>query len=482
MATKYIDTTCTNNGDGTTSSCAASAGAAGAWNSFTELDGTPTYGTAPAAGDTVEVRTADGGGDITETMGASLTLPANTGALITVLFDDGTTWATGGGGTFIFQNTGGTEYDLTIGTGWHLRARDIAPTTRRFHRYHNSTGRANGFVVLRQGSIVEDTLMESNYAGTVGANIQFSILGTDVTSIPVFKNCTFNYTNSTTGWVRGASDGAKVHLINCVFDCTKTVIDATYNPIFQLSLSGNTTIDVWGGSVTNENSNVPLYNQITSDAETGIYRFRNFDSGVTKKGADVTWGVTHAGAIIMDGDGGSFNYLYHSLAGYVRAGWSGNGNHPTLNATLPDGSDTPWSLLCWNDNNYCSVQDTLTLFSTQKIYNAAAATKTVRVEMLIHNSITSPQKDEWYIDVWFVKDSDSSQGYVTSQTTGALASSTAGWSSTTYGGNSYTKYKIEVSTGVDIEQYTPFMVNLVSNRPSGATDQFYFVDPDFQLD
>src|SRR5574337_2055399 len=107
MATKYLIFGAAFNGDGTTSSEAASNGAAGAWNQSSILTGTaPTYG-ALAAGDTVNIRSKTGAGadaDISNTLGASITLgsaSATATAPITWILDDGTIWA-GKNGTLTY--------------------------------------------------------------------------------------------------------------------------------------------------------------------------------------------------------------------------------------------------------------------------------------------------------------------------------------------------------------------------------------------
>src|SRR5574337_1363107 len=99
MAAKYFIFGATYNGDGTTSSEAASNGAAGAWNQASIRTGTaPTYGSL-AAGDTVNIRSKTGAGadaNISNTLGGAITLGAASAtatAPITWILDDGTIWA-----------------------------------------------------------------------------------------------------------------------------------------------------------------------------------------------------------------------------------------------------------------------------------------------------------------------------------------------------------------------------------------------------
>ena len=76
MANKYIIHGATYCGDGTASNAAASAGAAGAWNDINVFEGTaPAYGTAPAAGDVVYIRSkTNAGADITRTLTGDITI------------------------------------------------------------------------------------------------------------------------------------------------------------------------------------------------------------------------------------------------------------------------------------------------------------------------------------------------------------------------------------------------------------------------
>src|SRR5574337_453731 len=107
MAAKYFIFGATYNGDGTTSSEAASNGAAGAWNQASILTGTaPTYGSL-SAGDTVLIRSKTGAGadlDISNTLAGSITLGSSAGTAanpVTWILDDGTVWS-GKNGTLTY--------------------------------------------------------------------------------------------------------------------------------------------------------------------------------------------------------------------------------------------------------------------------------------------------------------------------------------------------------------------------------------------
>ena len=124
MALKYIDISAANNGDGTSSAQAASAGAAGAWNSFQNvLKGNPTFG-ALVAGDQVYVRTYNGG-NLTEYLAASVTstIAGTVAAPVDFIFDTGVVWPTGGVFALYCHASGlTTNYTVTLSNYCNLFA------------------------------------------------------------------------------------------------------------------------------------------------------------------------------------------------------------------------------------------------------------------------------------------------------------------------------------------------------------------------
>ena len=98
MANKYIIHGATYCGDGTSSAVASSNGGVGAWNDINVFEGTaPAYGTAPAAGDVVYIRSkTSAGADITRTLAATATLGSASATLaspITWVLDNGSVWS-----------------------------------------------------------------------------------------------------------------------------------------------------------------------------------------------------------------------------------------------------------------------------------------------------------------------------------------------------------------------------------------------------
>ena len=117
MADKYIIHGSTYCGDGTASNAAASAGAAGAWNNINVFEGTaPAYGTAPAAGGVVYIRSkTSAGADITRTLSADVNLGASNATPaepIAWILDNGSVWS-GIDGTLTYT-TSNTSYNPVI--------------------------------------------------------------------------------------------------------------------------------------------------------------------------------------------------------------------------------------------------------------------------------------------------------------------------------------------------------------------------------
>ena len=104
------------------------------------------------------------------------------------------------------------------------------------------------------------------------------------------------------------------------------------------------------------------------------------------------------------------------------------------------------------------------------------------MELLINSAITSPKKAEYFIEVGYCKDAGGYKVDVSDiDFTSTLSTSTASWSTTTYGGNTYVKYKIEVTTSSSIRQYSDIAVRLKIGRARVNADDYIFIDPDFTV-
>ena len=62
--------------------------------------------------------------------------------------------------------------------------------------------------------------------------------------------------------------------------------------------------------------------------------------------------------------------------------WRQGQNYPTLNATLPDASNTPWSLKCFP--RYAGRGRSAFCYLMSKLYNGTAATRTLTFEFLVN--------------------------------------------------------------------------------------------------
>lgn len=481
MASKYIIEGSTYNGDGTTSSAAASHGAAGAWNSLVaQLAGTggaggsPTY---PAAGDDVYVKCATGTTTISLTATLTFSTTPTQASPINWVFDDGTIWA-GNAGTVIIRTGTGTSYPI-VGKDYH----NFIGKNKNFQfncRWTSAT--ATSWVTLGWGRY-QDIYFSEDYTANI---IYTHTLGTSSTAcMIVFRDCKFDCFTEYTTYTDFAfsSISSMKHVAefwNCEFDSRNRT--TTTGALLNNLSSGGGVYRIYGGKISNSNENYHLWTQTSQEAVEIITD--GFDPGLTNLTYTSYTTQSDANGLLMTNIPGT-------IMGFTKIGyaseihWRNGLNYPTLNGILPDGSSTYFSYKVYPKNTNASM---LTHFPlSKKWYTGTAATKTVTVELLISNTYANPKQNEWWIGLNYVKDSDGTVASMSSfekPSTGGytnLASSSAGWSTTTYGATSYTKYKIALTTASAIKQYSMIDVKLYSSRVAPSATDFYFVDPEITI-
>lgn len=473
MADKYISQGNTYDGDGTTKDAAASAGAVGAWNDILAImTAAPTYGTL-AGGDTVNVRTADGSGDLTASITAAKTMLArgDWDSFITWKFDDGTIWAESG--TFIFSTTGDYKFTFSANNKW-------LGVDKNCKWYWDHTSSYTYWLDFDKRNIFIDTEFEF---GTV--NGKWPYCATQKFGIVYYIDCLFDiHSEQRYNLFRASNYNSDTVFMGCIFDFNSiSAYSSTSDGLINPSVIGNKYF-VYGGGFINLGAVKPaLFNkQFTTNYTVACTETHGFDF----QGLDRTdFGYNTSGynkyinsANFFDLDS-AFDFDSFTDAGYVS--WHKGASFPTLNATLPDG--TAWSLRCQNhDSDGCHM--TRPYVDNVVQVNAEAGTKKLTIELLIANTITSPTDRDFFLEIAYY-DEDNEVRWESTRSNispSALTSSTASWSTTTYDSKSFTKYKIVYELEHDIEDDTLIDVVIGSGRTQASSDDWYFVCPDIVVE
>ena len=154
-------------------------------------------------------------------------------------------------------------------------------------------------------------------------------------------------------------------------------------------------------------------------------------------------------------------------------------NPPTLSAQLPSSTTPTWA---WRVYPRAANYSSPAKLHFTKLYTAAAATKDITLEMLVATTM-SPNARLCWMTVEYV---DNATGLLKHLSTldragGALASSTASWSFTTWGMISFVKRKLTISTPTAVKQDTPVIVTWWFALASVSDQDILFLDPDFAL-
>ena len=170
--------------------------------------------------------------------------------------------------------------------------------------------------------------------------------------------------------------------------------------------------------------------------------------------------------------------------GYIDEYWgwatSRTDNYPpTLSATLPNTTLTPWAWRVYPKN--ASVVTPMRLISS-KLFTDAEAAKTVTLEFLVSTTMTTSKKSVW-MTVEYIDAATGLPKHIDTRDFSApsIDSSSAAWSATTWGMVNFTKKKLAVTTPTAIKQNTLLTVTLFGTVKSVTANDIYFVDPDFAV-
>jgi hypothetical protein len=486
MANKYVDVSATYNGDGTLSTPAASAGAAGAWNDFANaFKGTPAYG-ALANGDVVYVRTNDGTSDLSYTISAvSLTSVTGTNpdSPIRFVFDAGVVWANSGTFTIFLSNS--LSSIITI--------KNYVELEGNFHLNHLYAGATaiSGFLFNFERCILRGGKITNGVQTTTARGCKLGVTGTGPVAL-----CTMIGTELVIGNAYNVNSylplmtggyGAVFRFINCTFDVSQGRTDHT---LIEIGRYGG-GIEIVGGKFIGLTPSHRLYianqgvystnYQITLDGcDLGSVDADTFVRNYTDYAPTSLQAASAEGTIsvIANNLNGSFNFAQFN--GSVYEYWVSGKNYPTLNAVLPNG--TPWSIRVVPA--IVHVTSPAKISSINKLYVDSPATKTLTFDLAINENYGTPTKKDFYVELaYFRSDTGALVTETTEAGTGNLDVSTAVWTPNppVYGAENYDTYKIAITTAYPIKQHSLIRATVVSTRmPTFSTD-YYFIDPEFSV-
>lgn len=468
MANKYIRHGETYCGDGTSSAAATSNGGVGAWNNINVFEGTaPAYG-ALAAGDTVYIRSKDqGGANITRTMTANTVVcsaSATEDSPITWILDNGVVWA-GVDGVLGYLNSGGnytfevraynnviamTKDALVIttanvwGSVWLALKANTGVYAKNIKINGESWTQGYGVVVRLGGAVLDSPTVLIGNLVSGGSSLFLGAESTYVTNTVINADIVVKGTDVNASIVSGSTYAG---------GCSYTFIGGR--------ISGTAADN--GACLVNNDSQFPIrFIGMKIPRTMRVTDNQNFrPSTVEIVGCD------------DDGTGGYIDEYW---------GWatSRTDNYPpTLSATLPNTTLTPWAWRVYPKN--ASVVTPMRLISS-KLFTDAEAAKTVTLEFLVSTTMTTSKKSVWmtaeYIDAatGLPKHIDTRDFSAPS-----IDASSAAWSTTTWGMVSFTKKKLAVTTPTAIKQNTLLTVTLFGTVKSVTANDIYFVDPDFAV-
>lgn len=462
MADKYIIHGAAYCGDGTASNEAASAGAAGAWNDINVLEGAaPAYGTAPAAGDVVYIRSkTSAGADITRTLTASVTLgsAAATGPLPVI-------WVLDGGSIWV-----GIDGTLTYN----------CPSTfvvagRNCNRY---LAENSDRLVVREANAAPNYKAYFGGLGVHLKNVLFDFsagVSSNGSALTRFSGCSVLENVHIKSYRRedrliSVGEWSRLLVINPLIELLSS---ASTSGVFSCN-AGN-SLEVIGGAIVGAGATTGV-SVLGAIAQAAVARFiglqfpqtmtvsaypANSETQVVVTGAD---GLVGARVISLWGEANSRTDAYY----------------PTLNATLPDSMNTPWS---WWIYPKLARPDQPMQQTYMKVYSEEAAAKNIDLEVLVSTTFSAIKGATLWMDVGYT---DATTGLPKSLSTmrptaPELDESSAGWSVTTYGATAYNKRRLRITTPTAIKQDSLITVSITCTAPSLSANDTLVVCPDFVL-
>lgn len=424
------------------------------------------------AGDTITMRSKSGAGvdgDITVTMSGSITLGSSSAtetAPITWILDDGTVWS-GKNGTLTYTSSS-TSYTIT------LRGNNIFHARTEYHWIleNTATSPPAGMFVLGGISVgMKFNLPNKNAASTGYIALNAASPGDITYAIRpyfYFNNIATYAFYTTLGTFKAVLESPVIELANApsaatpLFRVNTTSIFVNGGQIIGSGTASNVYLadTTAAGEIACNGLVVPKAILPASQASTPVRYFR-----LSCKGLD---GATGGALVESWGHGDSLNLV---------------NNYPTLNALNPDSGGTGLSWKIWP--RWATRFDPAKL-SFSKLYTSAHASKTITTYFCAETpwggSIGLDKSTVW-VEISYTDHTTGAHKHISSlePTGGSLTSSSAGWSSTSWGAVSLSKYEIALTTPTDIKQDTDVIITWHCSAAASGTNDILFVDPDPQF-
>lgn len=475
MANKFLIVGATFNGDGTTSSEAASNGGVGAWNGLEVMEGvapsamTPVGAGAVAAGDVVYIRSKTSAGAnisrsyVTVTLGSAAGTIAST---VTWILDNGVIWP-GIEGTLTYTSSTATN----------------SITLRYYNRYISAAQYAwilqnlatsnSGIWLFASGSFQRG--IHWNWPNrTTGSNVMMQQL-----TAAADEMCRFTVSDVHASYPLSQVNACEVEHVGLeieILDATPTVNGVLFSHTGNHGQHRLTGGRVFGPGAT---TGVRLANLASTTS---------ISMSILGTGFQVPKAIELSGTEVASNNWISMTGLDGGMGGAVFEPWGYadsrniDNYYPYLNATNPDStaSGVSWRVYPkWS--NYVKPAK----LAISKVYASAAAVKKITLEFLLHDAWAGGALNK--STVWMlVSYIDNATGLPVNVTTaveggGALDTSTAVWSAATWGAVGLSKHKLELTTPSSIKQDTAVVVGFYCSSISGSVNDIFIVCPDPQL-
>ena len=479
MTDKYVDVSLsTGLNDGSSQ--------ANAWQVFAEVLKNTMAAGSYVAGDTIHVRTADIGGNLSEALPlwgvlCAYNITGTDDNPLIFKFDTGDKWTESGVLT-LTQANDDSYLNFTSGAifravGYNfVIAGTITSGNQRFLRWVI----AYGGKLLMEGTL----FTAENGSAYNTCNIGFE------RNYIKFSKCKFKLGKAAPLLVKRDTTAV---FEDCVFDFIKMTPSSTQG--FVNVDERNISLTVIGGKVLNANSSVALVTK--PDRATPEYintqsSINGINLGVSPVEAGIGIDVINVGYHYQIGQ-----LIYTNIAGttgfYHRVNnalteWDENGNYPYLNAILPDSSSSGWSVKVL-PGKIASATLPARINNVQKYWNGISGKVDVKAEFLVkdtsggtgaYDNIT---KEDCWIAVTYTRDSDGkSNTDISLKSSSALVTSLANWlPSASYGPDAYDEYMVELTTSEDVKADTIMSINTYFALPAINSTDFFFLCPDIVL-
>jgi len=461
MANKYIIHGAAIDGDGTQPTEATVAGGPGAWNNIAIFEDTaPTYGTL-SPGDRVFIRSkAASGTNILRTAGVNTNIGSSTVQNIEWVVDDGTVWA-GVVGSIVYE---------TSATVTFLVQPDNVVVGNNLLTFRNPTSvtglKDTGLVLLHNGSQLRSATVDMSAK-------------TDTTSYPSLR--LFGGAEAHGLFIRHGrtfygpvisikANYHKAYLTNIHVEKTSSAAGA------QIVYSqGATILEIDGLRISGVGS-ATSQTVFKTDAGTsaGFIRARNCD-----------WPRTMTPGTRPTYQNGFIHIQYTNLDADIVEAWGSatsrtNNNPPTLNARLPDGTAWSWRIIPNNTSHILPC-----VIPIETLYSDVPTAKTIRLHFQVSTdfAVADVNMNNCWLSISYV---DNATGQVKSLTTRrdssvSLPTSTAAWSSNSWGLVTLNPYFLELTTPTAIKQHSVITARFFWQVAQPNSNAILFLDPALEL-